>query len=418
MRVWSALLGFLVTTAYWPGLIDAAKLPREAVVAIGVPLFLRVEPRLMDQRIGWLLLFGVAWAIGGVWARGDVEAGFWLLVLTVAFVAGAGLESLDGVMTGIALGLAVSAAVCVAQLLGWRGVEQHTVPAGLFFSREVLAELAAPVALWGWLYVRQKLVADNRYSWDTNGSLGVGVFFILMPAATLPLILCGERAAIFAAVAGGLYAWLAGRVFRPARDRGRDGRGRAFPDKMSGHERVMEGYRRYRRAFNLGLGVCVLASTLGVISLIGFGPARWATAAVRMQYWKGTAEQITLWGHGLGWFKETYPLIDVAHSDVLQMGAELGAGALFFLAIPVLCLWERRGTDAERAILVVICIESMVSFLFAMPANGFLAAVVTGYLGSRRNGLHRRAPCSAGRCDPAADIGGAGDDAGAGVALG
>jgi hypothetical protein len=398
--MWSAVLGFLVTVAYWPGLIDAAKLPREAVVAIGVPLLLRVEPRLMDRRIGWLLLFGVAWAIGGVWARGDVEAGFWLLVLMVTFVAGAGLDTLDGIMTGMALGLAVNSGICIAQLLGWQGVEQNTVPAGLFFSREVLAELAAPVAVWGWINaVKTKAgFGDRRNRFRSVGHL------LLVCGGSLPLSLCGERAAIFAAVCGGLYYYVRQQIGRQV-----------------SNDSVPGSYGRLHNIFSawyLVGSLCIVFAGIAAFFHLYYYPERWATAVARFGYWKLTAGSFTLWGHGLGWFRATYPLIDVAHSDVLQMGAELGAGAIFFLAIPVLCLWQRRGTDAERAILVTICVLGVVSFLFELPANGFLAAVVAGFLGGRRRALRAGAYRGSGSGCSALDIGGNETDARASMAFG
>lgn len=336
----AGILGFIVATAYWPGLLTPATLPREMAVAIGVPLLLRVEPRLMDRRIGWLLLFGVAWAFET--ALG-VENMFWLLVLAVAFVAGAGLKSLDGIMTGLALGISISSVTCVAQLFGWQGVWQNAVPAGLFYNREVLAELAAPVAVWA--VIKGVCVKKSPHTvW--KGFLTWG----LVLGASLPLVLCGERIAVIAAAVGFLYLWR-----RPWRDK---------------------------------LVVVAGIAAVGVIGSMLILPGRGADVMIRIGLWGDAAAAITPLGHGLGWFATNYPKSDTAHSDVLQMLAELGAGAAFFLTIPVLCFVERRGSVYERAILAVICVEALVSFPFELVANGFLAAVVTGYLGSRRNGIH------------------------------
>ena len=344
------VLGFWVAVAYWPWVLPAAVLPREAVVAVGVPLLCRVDVREVDSRVWWLLVFGVAWALGS--ARG-MEAGFWLLVLAVAFVAGAGLRSLDGVMTGLALGIAVSSVLCVAQLFGWQGVRQASMPAGLFFSREVLAEFAAPVAVW-WV-----IRAVGRPAFES---------IVFAFAASLPLVLCGERAAIFAAACGGWYYVFCGRVPRGRTDLG------------------------WRIA--VALGILLIA---GIFSLFFLDPSRSASAAMRVETWRLAARAIVPFGHGLGWFRAAYPYFDVAHSDLLQMLAELGGGAVFFLAIPVLCFVERRGSDAERAVLATICVAGMVSFLFEMPAQGFVAATVAGYLGGRRRGVCRGAPDGVGR---------------------
>lgn len=337
----AGILGFMVATAYWPGIASAASLPREAAVAVGVSLFLRLDPREVDWRMLCLLVLAAAWAISRSQTTG---ISVWFAVLVGVFIAGAGLRSLDGVMTGMAIGLGVSSAICIAQLAGWQGVLQNSVPAGLFFNREPLAELAAPVAVWWFLQVLRRII--NRK------------VELLALGATLPLILCGERVAIFATTAGLVYYW---------------------------HQSPGANSRRPIAEFAAELtGLALFAALM----LEFFGPERWASALLRIDIWHLSLTAITPLGHGLGWFMKTYPDLAASHSDVLQMFVELGVGALLLLAIPIVCLVEKRGTNAERAILIVFCVEALVSFPLQLAANGFLAALVAGYLSGRRRPVH------------------------------
>ena len=73
---------------------------------------------------------------------------FHLLLFASIAAAAARLDSIDGIMTAFGWGIAVSSALCVAQVLGWSPVPQLYAPAGLFGNRDFLAEAAAPVLIW------------------------------------------------------------------------------------------------------------------------------------------------------------------------------------------------------------------------------------------------------------------------------
>jgi hypothetical protein len=181
-----AVLGFCISVIYWPGLLGAALVPRWAAIAVGVPLASRLDPREVEARYLWLLgapLVSIVILRCPSLDRGAQDLLF-LCFLGLAFIAAAGLKSLDGVMTGLALGAGVSGVLCVAQLFGWSPVGQISVPAGLFWNSEALAEFAAPVAVWA-ILARSPLVLP----------------------AVLPVLLCHSRTALLASALGLLYAW-------------------------------------------------------------------------------------------------------------------------------------------------------------------------------------------------------------------
>lgn len=311
----SALLGFAVSAAYWPGMLSAAFTPRWAVIAVGLPLLTRMDPRDVPEPLRWVL--AALLAVGAVSLAGspDPKGGaldlIFMVLLCGTFVAGAGLTSLDGVMTGAAAGLAISAILCTFQ----------TVPSGLFYSSEVMAEFAALVFVWGAL--RPNLPA--------------------VMIAAIPIALSGSRIAIVMAAVALLLA-----------------------------------ARQSPRVTASGL---VVLATAAVASLMIFKPE---SAADRIDLWAATVAALMPLGHGLGWFGATYPS-DFSHSDVAQALAELGAAAALLAAIPIFVITRDRGNDAERAVFWAACFEAVVSFPLHMPATGFVAAIAAGHLVSRRS---------------------------------
>lgn len=315
-------LGFLVAVVYWPGILEPSTLPRWLVLAIGLPLVSRLDPRAIAPPIWGQLCAGLIYAAASVFWSPDHGEGllqfFFLLILALAFVAAAGLESLDGVMTGLALGIGVSSALCVAQLAGWSPIMHLNVPSGLFYNREALAELAAPVAVWAILRRRWWLAVLSGF----------------------PLLVCQSRIAVLAAALGLLYAWRA-----------------ALWAKLT------------------ALAFIALAASMSVWA----DASKVLSAETRIAIWRGAVKSMTLFGRGLGWFWDVSPY-QYAHSDVLQAFDELGIGALFFASIPVLIFMRQRGSRDERMVYVTASIILALSFPLHQPAAGFVFAVLSGYL--------------------------------------
>ncbi len=131
---------------------------------------------------------------------------------------------------------------------------------------------------------------------------------------------------------------------------------------------------------------------MAVATFFVLGIDKLTSAGQRIILWIATVMAMTPLGNGLGWFAAAHPSEEYAHSDVLQAVAELGVGAILFLAIPVVLMFRSRGNNAERAAFVAVCVEAIVSFPLHLPASGFLAALLAGYLAGRSADLCVGAP--------------------------
>ncbi len=319
------LLGAAVALAYVPGLPAEALVGRWAVIAVGIPLVSRLDPRALD---GWTWLV-LIWLVGlsavSLTVSPDPLGGtlelFYILILCGAFLAAAALDDLDAVMTGIGIGLVPSALLAPWQWFNWRPVEQGSgTSAGLFYNSEVYAEFAA--ILFVWAVVKRK--------WWMVGVTG------------LPLALCQSRIAVGVAVLGLLYAWDGSRMVK-------------------------------------AVGVVLLITAAGAaLAVLGFDKI--ASAGERIIIWLAMGEAITPMGRGLGWVTVALPIQQFAHSDALQAVVEIGYGAAALAMIPVLAYWRGRGNRAERAAFFVVCIEVVVSFPLRVPATAFVAAMLAGLM--------------------------------------
>jgi hypothetical protein len=258
------------------------------------------------------------------------------MVVTVGvFIAASEIESLDDAMTGLSLGVGVSAFVSVLFMIGLPVVDQATpTPAGLFYNSEVLAEFAAPIFLWTVLKRRWPLIL----------------------ATALPMVACQSRVAVIAVFFGLFYAW---------------------------HPKS--------KVWTGAIALVLVTAAAGAIML------RIPSAGTRIVIWGATLLAATPLGNGLGWFEAAHPIEQFAHSDMIQAINELGIGCLFLAAIPVLIFWRNRGTNAERAVFVAICVEVAVSFPLHVPSGAFVAALVAGYLAGDRGGLYLGRPDGRGR---------------------
>lgn len=328
---------FAVAVAFIPGIMSEAFLPRWAVIAIGAPLVSRLTLERLSQAMQYTLVLGVAWAACTVLVSPDRGAGalqlFFIMAMVGAFLAASEMETLDDAMTGLALGVGVSSIVSLLWLASVGPVDQGTAlyPAGLFYNSEVLAEFTAPIFLWTLLRKRWPLVLIT----------------------IVPLIVCHSRAALLAVALGAIW------FYRP----------------------------RSKALMAILLSCWAIAGAAACLFLFD----RFTPAGTRIVIWLATLLAATPLGNGLGWFEAAHPVEQFAHSDAIQAINELGIGALFLAAIPVLILRSNRGTNAERAVFITVCIQVAVSFPLHVPGAAFVAAIVAGYLaGSRAHILLRR----------------------------
>ena len=330
-----AVLAFVVSVAHWPAIFSAPYMPRWWAIAAGLPLLFGLGRWEGETRIGMLALAGMAW---GAVACALSEAPLTTLVplyLTGLLIVAAGVGStqrdFSPVMVGFAAGAAMSSAVAVAQIAGWSAIPMvGAAPGGLFYNSEVLAEFAAPLLVWA--------IVARRWG------------FVV--ALAVPLALCQSRIAVLAVAVGLLWAW--------------------------------------KPAWRLAKPLVIVALTVAAIAAIMLlGPEKFDSAWHRLVLWGAALHSLTPLGSGLGWWASAHPFAyeEFVHSDALQWLVEIGPGALFFIAVPVLIFWRRIADRALGGCFAALCFEALVSFPLQVPATGFLFAVLAGHLARPGSGL-------------------------------
>lgn len=304
-------------------------MPRWWVLALGLPLASRLDPRALGPLPTVLLAATLAWALaasflGSPHPHAAALEWLFLALLCLSAVAAAGADDLAPVLAALAWGVAASALLCVPQSLGWSPVPTSGLPAGLFMSSEVMAETAAPLAAWA--------AATRRWP--------------LAAVLAIPLALCGSRVAPAAAAAGLLWAWQPRRSW-----------------------------------IRIALALVLLAAATAALALLKVD-----SGGTRAVLWVAAALSVTLTGRGLGWWAAAHPgpYEEFVHSDLLQAMVELGAGSILLAAFFAAALWRTKDAG-PRAALAAACLEALVSFPLHVPCAGFLAFALAGHALRRRS---------------------------------
>jgi O-Antigen ligase len=320
-------LGFLITAAYWPGIISPAMSPRWAALSILAPALLLYRqdlpvPFTGAHFAGCLLVLWAALTV--VWSFSPLDSinGLWLFVAipAICFVLGSQSSSLRPLFIGAGLGLALSSAVAVAQTFGWQGLPQIASPSGLFLNRNFMAEAAALVLIW--------LIAE-RVWWLAT---------LVAPA----IALTDARGALLALGVGlGLLLWQ-----RPSR-------------------------------LTAGLLACVVALFSHAMLLRGT-----ATMTERIDIWSDASDGLSWFGNGIGSFGVMAHKLQPdgvpahAHNDVLEILCDLGVVGL---GLAALFVSELLGSlNSVRLVLIVFAVEGCFGFPLYLPATLAIAAVVAG----------------------------------------
>ncbi len=329
MGMWA----FLVSVAYVPHVMSSAVAGRWWVIALGVPVVAEIRPKLGNVML-MALAMGFTWACASLWIAPDLRDSllqlyFMALLIGVMFAASQ-QDSLDSAMVGMCAGVGVSLLVSIPAMFGRPWLPQSSDGfAGLFYNSEVLTEFGAPLLAWA--------LVKRRW------------FLALIPLA--PALANESRVALLSVGVALIVAF--------------------WP-------------RAWKWRIAVLCGAAVLAG--GAFVYVTMEGHRFASAALRLTIWLTTVYAIDPLGHGIGWYRAVHNTEEFSHSDVLQAFAELGVGALFFAAIPVYALMNRRD-HAERAAFIVICVELVISFPLHVPASAFLAALLAGYLIRDRTGF-------------------------------
>ena len=320
-------LGLLVTIAYIPGIVGAS-------ISTGWLLLLIVAPILFfycEFKIGWGFAFICYAALSLVWTEVLNIAWFHLLqlvVLGLVFIIGKNILGLHAIFKGLALGLGVSAVVCLFQWYGFNAVYSlSNTPAGLFINPNILSEVSAIILV--------SLVVLKLYWW--------------IPVTLPGLLVVHSRAAYVGLGAGLLFAvW------------------------------------KYNRYYAL-----ILVALIGLIAAVLYkGGFDVSSVKERFNLWADTIQGFKFFGNGVGSYEALFPYysthIDTelarpryAHNDLLQIIFEFGIGSVLFL-MALFNVFKTR--KPEVVIILTIGAISLFTYPLHIPVPAFIAFLVAGFV--------------------------------------
>ena len=326
-----ALVGFLATATYWPGISGAATTPRWSALFLLVPWLIRGD-RVTDPMPyvwgGAFVLFAVASLFWTPQLLDGIGQVFTLSLLVALFWYGGeiGVGGLRMLFIGASIGVWISSGVAIVQALGYHPVDDLGPgwgPSGLFVNGNFLAETAALLCV--------AAIADRMW-WLLPG---------LLPSLILPQ---GRGAMLAVAVA------------------------------MACHCR---GFARWTIIAAIGVGASIVAAHY----MTDFGSLE------RLSIWRSVIHGLTFWGHGIGSFWTAYPAYDLrevvqtypehAHNEGLHIAFELGVPGVALAA--GFCLSLTGYMNTARLVLIAFLVEACFAFPAHLPATAALGFIVAGY---------------------------------------
>ena len=313
--------------AYIPGIVGAS-------ISTGWLLLFIVCPILLfycEFKVGWGFAFICYATISLVWTEILNIAWFHLLqlmVLGLVFVIGQNIKDLTAIFKGLALGLGVSAVVCLFQWYGFNAVYSlSNTPAGLFINPNILSEVSAIILV--------SLVVLKLYWW--------------IPV-TLPGLLIVHSRAAYVGLGVGLFfaVW------------------------------------KYNRYLAIGLILAIgLTGTYFYWGRFGVGSIQ-----ERFNLWADTIQGFKFFGNGVGSYEALFPYysthIDTeiarpryAHNDLLQIIFEFGIGSILFLMVLFNVFKTRK---PEVVIIITIGAISLFTYPLHIPVPAFIAFLVAGFV--------------------------------------
>jgi hypothetical protein len=234
---------------------------------------------------------------------------------SVCFCLGSQARSLRPLFYGAAIGLGVSGAVAIVQVLGWHPLPEVASPSGLFVNRNYMAEPAALVAVW--------LVSEGLWWW----------LIPVAPAALLPM----ARGALL-----------------------------GFAAAMSVRSRTLVG------AAAILVAVLTLARP-GALTGMSERMDIWSNTIAGLS-WLGSGI-----GSFWAIHRELYPdgLAEHAHNDFLELASDLGAIGIALLGW--LAWELRGPLDSARLVLVALAAEACFAFPTHTPLTLALGALCAGH---------------------------------------
>ena len=335
--MWGAFGFALMTGLIYPPIYGFASSPRWVTGAL-LAIILFFAPRVRLGASHWIGLALLGWLLATLlWSEAPldgVNAAFHLVILVIAFAVGSMLDDLRPLVIGSALGIGVSSGIVIAQRLGVVDIEQYGgCCGGLFYNRNNLAAAAALVAI---------------------GTVALRRLWPLLPLLLPSLLLAPSRGAWLALIVG----WMA-----------------------------MSRYAKWWLAF--GIFVAVAVGLYAPLYTITLDPS----TNERLMIWHDTIANLTLFGHGLGSFRDVFVQIahafDIAvqhtrpehpHNEWLWLAFEGGIPAFVGALLLALALWHESADRPERGILAGFFVLSLFALPFQDPATAIMGSLCAGYL--------------------------------------
>lgn len=355
----------LSTTALWLPFLDSpAETPRWAALAV-LAAAAMVRERLRDtpqpaiNTVDWLVLGLAAWlALSLAWTpnvRDGIDSMLKLLWLGCCYEVGRRTGDLRGLIAGVAIGLGISSAMSIYEVAtGHKLVVAETPqPAGLFVNSLSLSAAAA-MALVGALALRMWWAAA-----------------LVAPAALLSQ---GKATLLMLA---GVTVWRLWVTGRPG-------------PTMAGFAIIWSG-------------------AAGAVYLGRQGFFTRGSFQERWDIYSDTFRNLTWSGHGVGSFRDQFPLwstqidtlrwrVEHAHSDWLHLIAEGGIIAVAFAALACGLALPRVATrnGGDKWIILAAALLAVFGLLWRTPACMAMLAVAFGCLAGGgadvRRHAHEREP--------------------------
>jgi hypothetical protein len=334
------ILGLILPLIYIPATIGGAIQTGWILLSLTLPAL------LCFRTIEWtwvhillLAFFGYALVTFSIPVQGLF--GLWLLSLAgMSIFLGSTLSDLRPLYAGLAIGMGLNGALCVAQWLGYTGIFQAVAPSGLFVNKNILAETTTLVLI---------AVLSERMWWAIPGLIP-GIALTHHRGSLLALGICA-------------IVWLFGR------------------SKLAAVATIAAGIVAGSFALNWDRGMSMQD---------------------RGHIWGDTIHALTWTGHGVGSFDTLYPKFairkdtfrdrpDHAHSDVLELVFEYGVATAAPVGAVAVALGGGTAAGA-RYVLLAFLVLGTVGFPLYLPCTAFLGLVCLGHLlrGNRWGGVLRR----------------------------
>lgn len=362
------ILGFLLAAIYLPGISGAAVASKWAVLAVGLPLLIKLPTRFTVAHafglafLGWL-------ALSLLWTPNRYDGVSELIrfvILAQAFLLGEQAD-IGRIFRGMAYGLCVSSAVLLLQLF-WPDIVQHqTTHAGLYINSGTLAEISSAILVG---------VIVSGMRGGVEGHAGQSLFKLDAPRHSMR----GIGSPRIAGVESSPRIWFLMAGLLPCV---------VLPQSRGAWLGLVAAVMLWLWSKSRVSALVLVALTVICITYsfsIGF---HISSVEQRLGMWGDTVRGLTWLGHGVGSYWTDYAYLNTtmdtfierpehAHNDWLEIVFELGAvGVVWIAAVGWLLI---RSNSPARFVLACLAAESLVGFPLYNPATGFVAALCLGHL--------------------------------------